>query len=99
MFSQTLKMMKQMKYIIFRENNIKIKSQYRLYIMRTVNNQHYAKYRDKQILNKRKIYYEYKYRLLLIKKIGTFMDKFIGYIFSFTKSLMYFVFFFKRYFS
>ena len=47
-------------------------------------------------LNKRKIYYEYKYRLLLIKKIGTFMDKFIGYIFSFTKSLMYFVFFFKR---
>mgnify|MGYP003705882127 FL=1 len=47
-------------------------------------------------LNKRKIYYEYKYRLLLIKKIGSFMDKFIGYNWSFIKSLLYVVFSFKK---
>lgn len=47
-------------------------------------------------LNKRKIYYEYKYRLLLIKKIGSFMDKFVGYTWSFVKSLLYVIFSFKK---
>ena len=47
-------------------------------------------------LNKRKIYFEYKYRLLLIKKIGSFMDKFIGYTWSFVKSLLYVIFSFKK---
>ncbi len=47
-------------------------------------------------LNKRKIYYEYKYRLLLIKKIGSTMDKLIGYTFSFIKSLLYILFSFKK---
>ena len=47
-------------------------------------------------LNKRKIYYEYKYRLLLIKKIGSFMDKFVGYTWSFVKFLLYVIFSFKK---
>lgn len=47
-------------------------------------------------LEERKIYYEYKYRLLLIKKIGTTMDKVIGYIFSIIKSLLYILISFKK---
>ena len=47
-------------------------------------------------LNERKIYYEYKYRLLLIKKIGTTMDKIIGYIYSLIKSLLYILLSFKK---
>tara|TARA_A100001015_G_scaffold96650_1_gene107318 strand:- start:489 stop:1490 length:1002 start_codon:yes stop_codon:yes gene_type:complete len=47
-------------------------------------------------LNKRKIYYEYKYRLLLIKKIGSTMDKLIGYTFLFIKFLLYILFSFKE---
>ena len=46
-------------------------------------------------LNKRKIYFEFKYRLLLIKKIGTTLDKVIGYSFTFMKSLIYLILFFK----
>tara|TARA_Y100000816_G_C26076878_1_gene566980 strand:- start:370 stop:1455 length:1086 start_codon:yes stop_codon:yes gene_type:complete len=34
------------------------------------------------------IYYNYKYRLLLIKKIGTFSDKFFGYTFSIIKLIL-----------
>ena len=40
-------------------------------------------------LNKRKIYFEVKYRLLLIKKIGTFMDQFIGFSFHIIKFFAY----------
>ena len=47
-------------------------------------------------LEERKIYYEYKYRLLLIKKIGTTMDKVIGYFFSIIKSLLYILISFKK---
>ena len=46
-------------------------------------------------LEKRKIYYEYKYRLLLIKKIGSSSDKLIGYSFSLIKSLLYLLLFFQ----
>lgn len=46
--------------------------------------------------NERKIYYEYKYRLLLIKKIGTTMDKIVGYIFSLMKSFLYLSIAFKK---
>jgi GT2 family glycosyltransferase len=48
-------------------------------------------------LNKKRIYFEYKYRLLLIKKIGTFWDKFFGYQISLIKfSLYLFLFFIKK---
>ena len=47
--------------------------------------------------NKRRIYFEYKYRLLLIKKIGSFWDKFFGYQISLIKfSLYLFLFFIKK---
>ena len=39
--------------------------------------------------SRRRIYFEYKYRLVLIKKIGTFQDKFFGYAISFIKFLLY----------
>ena len=45
-------------------------------------------------LSKRKIYYEYKYRLLLIKKIGTYYDKFFGYLISIIKFCLYCALFF-----
>lgn len=47
-------------------------------------------------LNKRKIYFEFKYRLLLIKKIGTKFDKIIGYSFTFMKSIIYLILFFRN---
>lgn len=48
-------------------------------------------------LNKKRIYFEYKYRLLLIKKIGTFWDKFFGYQVSLIKFFLYlFLFFIKK---
>ena len=46
-------------------------------------------------LNKRKIYFEYKYRLVLIKKIGTFFDKFFGYSISLIKLGLYIILFYK----
>ncbi len=46
-------------------------------------------------LEKRKIYYEFKYKLLLIKKIGSISDKFIGYTFCSIKTFLYLIFFFK----
>lgn len=39
--------------------------------------------------SRRRIYFEYKYRLVLIKKIGTFQDKFFGYTISLIKFLLY----------
>lgn len=39
--------------------------------------------------SRRRIYFEYKYRLVLIKKIGTFGDKFFGYSISFIKFFLY----------
>jgi GT2 family glycosyltransferase len=47
-------------------------------------------------LNNQRIYYEYKYRLLLIKKIGTPLDKFFGYSISLIKFLLYVLLFFKK---
>ena len=47
-------------------------------------------------LNKRRIYLEYKSRLLLIKKIGSFWDKFFGYQISLFKFLIYLCLFFIR---
>ncbi|WP_435149213.1 glycosyltransferase [Candidatus Pelagibacter bacterium nBUS_32] len=44
-------------------------------------------------LNKRKIYFEYKYRLVLIYKIGTFFDKFFGYTVSIIKFIVYCILF------
>ena len=44
----------------------------------------------------RRIYYEYKYRLLLIKKIGNFYDKFFGYSVSILKFLLYLIFSFQE---
>ncbi len=41
------------------------------------------------------IYYNYKYRLVLIKKIGSFYDKFFGYSISVVKLLFSFVLIFK----
>ncbi len=46
-------------------------------------------------LTYRKIYFEYKYRLLLLNKIGSFTDKLFGYTISLTKYLGYCLFFFK----
>ena len=47
-------------------------------------------------LNKRRIYFEYKYRLLLIKKIGSFWDKFFGYQVSLIKFSLYLILFFIK---
>lgn len=47
-------------------------------------------------LSKRRMYFEYKYRLLLIKKIGSFFDKFFGYGMSIIKFFLYILFFFKE---
>lgn len=46
--------------------------------------------------SKRKTYYEYKYRLLLIKKIGNFYDKFFGYSISIIKFILYCTLFFIK---
>lgn len=40
-------------------------------------------------LSRRRIYFEYKYRLVLIKKIGTIGDKFFGYSISIIKFILY----------
>jgi GT2 family glycosyltransferase len=42
------------------------------------------------------IYYNYKYRLLLVKKIGTFWDKFFGYLISIIKLFISFIFILNR---
>ena len=47
-------------------------------------------------LNKRRIYFEYKYRLVLIKKIGTLFDKIFGYSFSIIKFILYVLLIFKK---
>ena len=47
-------------------------------------------------LNKRRIYFEYKYRLVLIKKIGTFFDKVFGYSLSIIKFILYIFLIFKK---
>jgi hypothetical protein len=47
-------------------------------------------------LSNQRIYYEYKYRLLLIKKIGTLLDKFFGYSISLVKFVLYTLLFFKK---
>jgi len=44
-------------------------------------------------LSKIRMYFEYKYRLLLIKKIGTFFDKFFGYSISIIKWFIYLILF------
>ena len=46
--------------------------------------------------SKRKTYYEYKYRLLLIKKIGSFYDKIFGYSISIIKFILYCILFFIK---
>ena len=46
--------------------------------------------------SRRRIYYEYKYRLLLINKIGNFYDKFFGYSVSIIKFLLYLIFSFQE---
>jgi hypothetical protein len=46
-------------------------------------------------LNRKKIYFETKYRLVLIKKIGTISDKFFGYSISILKLIIYLLLFFK----
>jgi hypothetical protein len=51
----------------------------------------------KENLQNRRMYFEYKYRLLLIKKIGTQFDKLIGYTISLVKFIIYiFLFSSKR---
>ena len=45
------------------------------------------------------IYYNYKYRLLLIKKIGSITDKFFGYSIFFAKFLIMLLFSFRRKYS
>ncbi len=47
-------------------------------------------------LTYRRIYFEYKYRLLLIKKIGTINDKIFGYTISILKHLGYCMLFFRN---
>ena len=47
-------------------------------------------------LNKRRIYFEYKYRLVLIQKIGTWIDKLLGYSISLIKFILYVFLFFKK---
>ena len=44
----------------------------------------------------RRKYFEHKYRLLLINKIGTYSDKIIGYSISIIKFFLYCVFSFKQ---
>ena len=46
--------------------------------------------------NKRKIYFEYKYRLVLIQKIGSLLDKIFGYSISIIKFILYVALFFKK---
>jgi GT2 family glycosyltransferase len=46
-------------------------------------------------LNKKRIYFEYKYRLVLIKKIGTISDKLMGYSISIFKLLVHLLLCFK----
>jgi len=47
-------------------------------------------------LNKRRVYFEYKYRLVLIQKIGTWLDKLFGYSISLIKLILYVVLIFKK---
>ena len=47
-------------------------------------------------LSKRRMYFEYKYRLLLVKKIGSFFDKFFGYGISIIKFFLYIFFSFQE---
>jgi len=47
-------------------------------------------------LQNRRIYFEYKYRLLLIKKIGTKLDALIGYTVSLVKFIIYIMLFFIK---
>ena len=47
-------------------------------------------------LSKRKMYFEIKYRLLLVKKIGTFFDKFFGYGTSIVMLFLYVFFSFQK---
>lgn len=44
----------------------------------------------------RRKYFEHKYRLLLISKIGTYNDKIVGYSISIIKFFLYCVFSFKQ---
>ena len=44
-------------------------------------------------LSTRRMYFEYKYRLLLIRKIGTFFDKLFGYSISVVKWFIYLILF------
>ena len=46
--------------------------------------------------SRRRIYFEYKYRLVLIKKIGTISDKFFGYTISLIKFFLYCCLFMKK---
>jgi len=46
-------------------------------------------------LDRKRTYFEYKYRLVLIKKIGTISDKFLGYSISILKLIIYLFLFFK----
>ncbi len=45
-------------------------------------------------LNRRRIYFEYKYRLVLVKKIGTIFDKIFGYLVAILKFFIYCLLFF-----
>ena len=47
-------------------------------------------------LSRRRIYFEYKYRLVLIKKIGTIGDKLFGYSISLIKFFLYCCLFMKK---
>jgi GT2 family glycosyltransferase len=47
-------------------------------------------------LSKQRMYYEYKYRLVLISKIGTFGDKLFGYAVSLLKWFLYCFFFMSK---
>jgi GT2 family glycosyltransferase len=46
--------------------------------------------------NKRRMYFEYKYRLVLIQKIGTLFDKIFGYSVSIIKLILYVFLIFKK---
>ena len=45
-------------------------------------------------LSRRRIYFEYKYRLVLVKKIGSFFDKLFGYSIAILKFIIYCLLFF-----
>ena len=45
-------------------------------------------------LTRRKIYFEYKYRLVLVKKIGTILDRIFGYSIAILKFTIYCILFF-----